>query len=124
MWRPQAVAVVVVSGTMMQEQVSARSASGIVISEYRFRGRKGDNDEFIELFNAGSAPVNVSGWLIRSSNNTTRPSLATRRDDSREHRRYTRGLLSTWSPTTVATGYVGAGRVTPNLTYTIERSRR
>ena len=74
-------AVVVVAAAVwtspMQEQVSAQSGAGIVISEYRFRGARGTSDEFIELFNAGNAPIDVSGWLIRSSTNTNPPALLT-----------------------------------------------
>jgi endonuclease/exonuclease/phosphatase family metal-dependent hydrolase len=97
------------------------SAARIVISEYRFRGARGTSDEFVELFNAGDAPVNVSGWLIRSSTNTNPPTLLT---------------VATIPGPTVATpsgtiinpgcyylvannatgGY--SGSVTPNLTYT------
>ncbi|HEY1365679.1 MAG TPA: lamin tail domain-containing protein [Gaiellaceae bacterium] len=41
------------------------SASGVVISEFRFRGPAGGNDEFVELVNAGSASVDVSGWRLQ-----------------------------------------------------------
>jgi endonuclease/exonuclease/phosphatase family metal-dependent hydrolase len=41
------------------------SASGVVISEFRTRGPVGGNDEFIELRNAGPAPVDISGWLLQ-----------------------------------------------------------
>ena len=62
----------------MQERVSAQSGTSIVISEFRFRGTNGGNDEFIELFNASMAPVNVSGWMIRASNNNMPPAVARR----------------------------------------------
>ena len=57
--REQAAAsvAVVVAVTLMQELVLARSASGIVISEYRFRGLKGADDEFIELFERNHWPI-------------------------------------------------------------------
>ena len=58
--------------------VSAQSSASIVISEFRFGGPAGANDEFIELFNAGTSPVNVGGWLLRSSNNVTPPGVFTR----------------------------------------------
>ena len=64
------VAVAAVVSTMLMStmpKLNARSASGVVISEYRFRGPNGQNDEFIELFNNSSAPVNISGWLVRAS---------------------------------------------------------
>jgi hypothetical protein len=62
----------------MLERLAAQTSTAIVISEFRFRGPLGANDEFIELFNAGLTPVNVGGWQIRVSNNNTPPSVATR----------------------------------------------
>jgi hypothetical protein len=41
------------------------STSGVVISEFRTRGPVGGNDEFIELRNAGTAAVDISGWLLQ-----------------------------------------------------------
>ena len=41
------------------------SGAGVVISEFRFRGPSGGNDEFIELFNALSNAVNIGGWKIQ-----------------------------------------------------------
>ena len=41
------------------------SANGVVISEFRFRGTAGGNDEFVELINAGTSPVRSSGWLLQ-----------------------------------------------------------
>ncbi len=82
--RSRALALTVVAIAMtalvspMQERVAAQSSTGIVISEYRFRGTLGGNDEFIELFNAGSAPVDIGGWLIRGSNNNVPPAISTR----------------------------------------------
>ena len=43
-------------------------SSTVVISEFRTRGPNGGNDEFIELYNLSSSPVNISGWQIRGSN--------------------------------------------------------
>ena len=53
----------------MPERLSAQSSTGIMISEFRFRGPAGANDEFVELFNAGPAAVDIGGWLIRASDN-------------------------------------------------------
>ncbi|MGI8779844.1 MAG: endonuclease/exonuclease/phosphatase family protein [Solirubrobacteraceae bacterium] len=36
----------------------------VVISELRLRGPSGGSDEFVELRNAGSAPVDVGGWRL------------------------------------------------------------
>jgi predicted extracellular nuclease len=41
------------------------SASGVVISELRFRGPAGGNDEYVELTNAGPAAVDISGWKLQ-----------------------------------------------------------
>ena len=111
-----ATVAVVVAVTLMQEQVWARSASGIVISEYRFRGPKGDNDEFIELFNAGSSAVNVGGWLVRASANNTPTSIATRATIP-ANTVIPAGCYYLVANATATTGFVGPGRPTPNLTY-------
>ena len=44
-------------------------ANSVVISEFRFRGTTGGNDEFVELYNPTSSPIDISGWLMRGSNN-------------------------------------------------------
>jgi Lamin Tail Domain/Calx-beta domain len=41
------------------------SAGDVVISEFRFRGPAGANDEFVEIRNAGAAPVDISGWKLQ-----------------------------------------------------------
>jgi uncharacterized protein len=43
-------------------------STNVVISEFRVRGPVGGNDEFIELYNLSSAPIDISGWKIRGSN--------------------------------------------------------
>lgn len=40
----------------------------IVISEFRVRGPNGGSDEFVELYNASTSPVDISGWKLRGSN--------------------------------------------------------
>ena len=47
------------------------SVSGVVISEFRFRGPDGGNDEFVELVNAGAATVDISGWRLQGCSSTT-----------------------------------------------------
>jgi len=47
------------------------SPNGVVISEFRFRGPAGGNDEFVELTNAGGAPVTISGWKLQGCSSTT-----------------------------------------------------
>jgi uncharacterized protein len=51
-----------------QARLGAQSGVGVVISEFRTRGPLGGNDEFVELFNASSSPVDIGGWKIRGSN--------------------------------------------------------
>lgn len=41
------------------------SSNGVVISEFRFRGPAGGNDEFVELVNAGASAVDISGWRLQ-----------------------------------------------------------
>jgi len=41
------------------------STSGVVISEFRFRGPAGASDEFVELLNTSLAAVDVSGWKLQ-----------------------------------------------------------
>ena len=49
--------------------VSLRAVSTtIVISEFRTRGPAGGNDEFVEIHNVSSSPIDISGWKIRASN--------------------------------------------------------
>jgi hypothetical protein len=50
-------------------RLGAQAGSTVVISEFRSRGPLGGNDEFVELFNASAAPVDISGWKISGSNN-------------------------------------------------------
>ena len=45
-----------------------QAATNIVISEFRTRGPNGGNDEFIELYNPTSSPIDISGWKINGSN--------------------------------------------------------
>ena len=41
--------------------------SGIVISKFRPRGPNGSGDQFIELTNVSSDPIDVSGWFVHTS---------------------------------------------------------
>ena len=41
------------------------SPNGVVVSEFQFRGPTGGNDEFVELLNTSSAPVDISGWRLQ-----------------------------------------------------------
>ena len=39
----------------------------LVISQFRLRGPRGADDEFIELFNPGDVPVNIANWQVKKS---------------------------------------------------------
>ena len=43
---------------------------GVVISEIRFRGPAGGNDEFVELYNNSDNAVSIAGWKLMGSSNT------------------------------------------------------
>jgi hypothetical protein len=45
-------------------------ATDLVISEFRFFGSGGESDEFIEIFNPTSAPVNLNGWKLNGANSS------------------------------------------------------
>jgi len=100
------------------------STSGIVISEYRFRGARGTSDEFIELFNAGNAPIDVSGWLIRSSTNTNPPALVTVATIPGPAVSRPSTIINPGCYYLVANNATNGygGTVTPNLTYTMSIS--
>src|SRR5690242_2707016 len=46
------------------------TSSTILISEFRTRGTAGGNDEFVELYNATNAPIDIGGWKINGSNSS------------------------------------------------------
>src|ERR1041384_3875426 len=53
---------------LFSTSLSHATSQSIVISEFRTRGTNGGNDEFIEIANASSAPVNLAGWNVSASN--------------------------------------------------------
>jgi hypothetical protein len=60
---------------LSKSMVSAAPASvvspgDVLISEFRTRGPNGGNDEFIELYNRTSSPIDISGWEIHASNSS------------------------------------------------------
>ena len=75
-----AVAIVALAGFALGVGVAPAdaSASGIVVSEFRTRGPAGGNDEFIELRNAGAAPVDISGWVLQGCASGTPGNTSTR----------------------------------------------
>ncbi len=50
--------------------VGQATLPAILISEFRTRLGSVASDEFIELYNAGNAPVDISGYILKGSNNT------------------------------------------------------
>jgi predicted extracellular nuclease len=64
------IATVALMSFVDQARLGAQAGASVVISEFRTRGPLGGNDEFVELFNATSADVDISGWKIRGSNSS------------------------------------------------------
>lgn len=52
------------SGEIVPATSTSTSASGVVISEFRFGGPNGAMDEFIELLNTSNSPISLSGWTL------------------------------------------------------------
>lgn len=50
-------------------QSVANQNTALVISEFRFRGPSGGNDEFVELYNNTDSAMNIGGLQFRGSNN-------------------------------------------------------
>jgi hypothetical protein len=51
-------------------QTSGGGGGGVVISEIRFRGPLGGNDEFVEIYNNSDTAADISGWKLMGSSNT------------------------------------------------------
>jgi predicted extracellular nuclease len=60
-----AAALLAVLASLVWTGSALASASGVVISEFRFRGPAGGNDEFVELMNTATTPVDISGWRLQ-----------------------------------------------------------
>jgi predicted extracellular nuclease len=56
-----------IAGLLVAAPVLAQAAvaPGVKISEFRFRGPAGGNDEFVEIRNTGTTPVNISGFKLQ-----------------------------------------------------------
>ena len=61
---------ILVTGLLSVTAVSA-SPNGVVISEFRFRGPAGGNDEFVEFFNTSAGEVNISGYKLQGCASTS-----------------------------------------------------
>jgi hypothetical protein len=59
----------------IQKANAAADRLDIVISEFRFVGPQGENDEFIELYNPTNDPKSINGWTIGESDNVSNKSL-------------------------------------------------
>src|SRR6476660_9291849 len=68
------ILVVFLSWSVTPQNVRAVSST-VVISEFRVRGPNGGSDEFVELYNLSSSPVDISGWKLSGSNNTATVSV-------------------------------------------------
>ena len=64
-----ALAITLISISFLAPSTDAVSTT-VVISEFRTRGPNGGNDEFVEIYNLSSTPVNISGWRLRASSAT------------------------------------------------------
>jgi DNA-binding beta-propeller fold protein YncE len=94
-------------------QSVANQNTALVISEFRFRGPSGGNDEFVELYNNTDSAMNIGGLQFRGSNNagttSVRATIATGvMIPARGHFLFTNNA---------AGGY--SGTVTGNQTYNI-----
>lgn len=58
------------AGLPVSVRPAQASSAEVVIGEFRVRGPNGGNDEFIELYNRSSSPVDIGGWRVKGSNNT------------------------------------------------------
>ena len=65
-----AAAVLLAPAALIPAPPALAAPQGVVISELRFRGPAGGNDEFIELRNTGTAAVPVGGWKLIGCNAT------------------------------------------------------
>src|SRR5205085_841012 len=60
------------------------TAGQVLISEFRFRGSAGGNDEFVELYNNTDSPITVAasdastGWALVGANTAAAPSISAR----------------------------------------------
>src|SRR5215207_10645132 len=62
MRRTPGIVVIAAAATLW---LAGPASAQVVISEFRTRGPAGGNDEFVELRNASSAPVDISGWRLQ-----------------------------------------------------------
>ncbi len=97
---------------LLAAPLALASPSGVVISEARFRGPVGGNDEFFELLNTSAAPVDIGGWKLQGSNSAGTNSARATIPAGVTLPAGARFLLAN----TAASGY--SGTATPDVTYT------
>ncbi|MBN2118052.1 MAG: lamin tail domain-containing protein [Anaerolineales bacterium] len=56
------------ASTSTDNIVTFNASSSVVISQFRTSGPNGANDEYIELYNPTTNPIDISGWKINASN--------------------------------------------------------
>ena len=69
-------AVFVLALLMMVLGTSAQATpagDNVVLSEWTSRGPGGSTDEFVELYNADTVPVDISNWELRASDTVAHP---------------------------------------------------
>jgi len=100
--------------------VTIVSPGDVVISEFRFLGPAGGNDEFIELYNRTTVPIDIGGWQIWGSNNATPPGTSSRKTipintllQSGQHYLLTNNAASGYSGTVIGDLTYSTG-ITPN----------
>jgi predicted extracellular nuclease len=62
------LALMLASLSVVGVRLAQAISTTVVISEFRVRGPNGGSDEFIDLYNLSSSPVNVGGWKVKGSN--------------------------------------------------------
>jgi hypothetical protein len=58
---------------------TAAHAQSVVINEFQYDDSSTDDREFVELYNAGSTPVDISGWVL-DANDEAGPTASNNRD--------------------------------------------
>ena len=90
-------------------------STGIIISEFRFRGPAGASDEFVELRNSSTAPIEISGFRLQGCSSGT-PGTATDRATVPGGVTLNPGQSFLFANSTMTTGF--SGMVTPDQTFT------
>ncbi len=62
-------ALVYAAGFALSAAPVGASPNGVLISQFRFRGPQGGNDEFIQVKNTSATPVDLSGYQVKACGN-------------------------------------------------------